>query len=85
MFSVSVRGLETDRGRRRWPGSVGRAQSPLVVGPRPVGNVLPIVGFAGSLANELLVLIRSDGDQIMESVAKHKIAERGFDPRAFGL
>ena len=55
------------------------------MGLGPMGNVLPIVGFAGWLANELPVVVQSDGDQIMGSVAEHKIAERGFNPRTFGL
>ena len=50
-----------------------------------MGNVLPMVGFAGWLASEVPVVVQSDGDQIMEGGAEHKIAERGFDPRTFGL
>ena len=51
--------------------SVGRrALNLVVVGSNFTLGVLPIVGFAGALPNELHVVMHPDGDVIMEHVGE---------------
>ena len=60
-----------------------KALTRVVVGSSPTVGVLLKVGFAGALPCSLLEIVCSDYVHIVE--AKHKIAERGFDQRIFGL